>query len=271
MKKTIATISLLLSMSLIGVGVYGLTSDNTEPLNSKNVEWMPEWVPEIKIPTVNNTESQTPIDEDFENMEEFDITTNVDKKPTPDNITEGIVPIGEIKDDRGRLVEKGTNTNVQCNNLSPNTVYIPNIQLYSPISNEGNLGTFDKEGYFNLPARFDISTQWVDGAKITDKEGNTLLAAHRTYSGRYGVFNNLINIKEGSIACVSDSDGNVQKYVVESLKHYKKDALPQEIFENATTGDKRLTMITCAGTLVKKPTGGYTFDSNVIATFKAIK
>ena len=267
MKKTIATIVLLLSLCLMGVGIYGLTSDN-KPLNSKDIEWMPEWVPEIKIPTANDT---PPIDEDFENMKEFDISTNVDGKLTPDSITEGIVPIGEIKDDRGNLIEKGTNTNIKCNNLSPNTVYIPNIQLYSPISNEGDLGTFDKEGYFNLPARYDISTQWVDGAKITDKEGNTLLAAHRTYSGRYGVFNNLINIKEGSIACVSDSDGNVQKYVVESLKHYKKDALPQEIFENANTGDKRLTMITCAGTLVKKSTGGYTFNSNVIATFKAIE
>lgn len=183
------------------------------------------------MPAVNETETQTPIDKDFENIKEFDISTNVDKKLTPDNITEGIVPIGEIKDDRGNLVEKGTNTNIKCNDLSPNTVYIPNIQLYSPISNEGDLGTFDEEGYFNLPDRFDVATQWVDGAKITETEGNTLLAAHRTYSGKYGVFNNLINIKEGSIACVSDGDGNVQMYVVESLKNYKKDALPQEILK----------------------------------------
>lgn len=271
MKKTIVIICFLISLCLIGVGVYGIVSDGDKPLNTKDVEWIPEWIPEVNIPAIKKQETEEPIDKDFENIEEFDLSTNVDKKIKSDGVVSGIVPVGEIKDDRGNLIQKGVNTNIACSNLSPNTVYIPNIGLYSPISNENGWGKFDDEGYFNLPDRYDVSTQWVDGAKITDDSGNTLLAAHRTYSGRYGVFNSLVNIKEGSIACVSDSDGNIQKYVIESLKHYKKDALPQEIFENATTGDKRLTMITCAGTLVKKPTGGYTFDSNVVAVFKAIE
>lgn len=278
--KIVMITSFIVSLCLIGVGLYGMTNNNVITIETTDTSdnggdngWLPNWIPRI------NTQPEEPIDEDFNNMKEFDLTTDVDsvdKKANepveikPDNIVEGIVPVGEVKDDRGKLIKKGEDTKIVCSNLSPNTVYVPNIQLYSTITNKGNLGTFDNEGYFNLPDRFDAATKWVDGAEITDEEGMTLLAAHRTYSGRYGVFNNLVNLKEGSIACVSDNEGNIQKYVVESLKSYDKNELPQEIFEDATIGDKRLTMITCAGELVRKSGGGYSFDSNVIATFKAI-
>lgn len=276
MKKTIVVMCFLISLCLIGVGVYGIVSDGDKPLNTKDVEWIPEWAPEvnipaINIPAINKQEIEDPIDTDFENMEEFDLSTKVDKEIKSDGVVSGIVPVGEIKDDRGNLVQKGVDTNIECSNVSPNTVYVPNIGLYSPISNKNGWGNFDEEGYFNLPDRYDVSTQWTDGAKITDDSGNTLLAAHRTYSGRYGVFNSLVNIKEGAVACVSDSDGNLQKYVIESLKHYKKDELDQTLFDNANEGEKRLTMITCGGKLLKKSTGGYTFESNVVAVFKAIE
>lgn len=267
--KVITTILLLLSLSLITVGIYGATNKGAlNDLNIPVIQKSDEGGIELTTIPINKTEEETPVDKAFENMVEFDTT---DKEVKSDNVVEGIVPIGEEKDDRGNLIKKGVDTKVVCADIPPSTVYIPAIQLYSPITNKGNLGTFDKDGYFQLPDRFDRATQWVDGANTSDKEGMSVLAAHRTYSGRYGVFNNLVNLQQGNIACVSDSNGNISQYVVESLKHYKKSELPQELFEDALTGEKKLTIITCGGTLVRKETGGYSFDSNVIATFTKIK
>lgn len=206
-----------------------------------------------------------PIDEAMNNMVEID-GINVE----PDSNENGVVNVGARITDDGLVENSGNPVNVSCNSLGANEIFIPNVNIFSEIDNSGKLGTFDETGLFVLPETAFTSTQWVDGASATSDSGVTLIAAHRGYGGYRGVFNDLVNVSEGDVACVTDSEGKMQKYQIEKTEVYLKDDLPQSIFVDALDGDKKLVLITCGGDLNRTSTGSYSYDKNVIVTFKAI-
>lgn len=231
------TLSLILSVALVGYSLNGL-------LNSK---------PAV---TPNDT-----------NVSQFDDSAS---NATPNKVTAGVVPVGQKVTDKGEVKDKGVETLMKCEDIASSSVFIPAHGIYTTVTNEGNFGTFDKDGGLVIPPTTDVATRWVDGANVTDKAGITIIAAHRSYNGYYSVFNKLPELKEGDIACASDSAGKIQKYQVESLKMYLKEDLPQDIFENPRVGKKELILVTCGGSIVQEKNGGLTYDQNLIARFRAI-
>lgn len=106
----------------------------------------------------------------------------------------------------------------------------------------------------------DVSTLgwWNGGALPGDGTGAVVLAVHRDSAtqGR-GPFAELEDLTEGTRVSL---DGHT--YRLESLKTYRKDALPSEkVF--GQDGSERLVIVTCGGRY--SPTRGW--DSNVVATF----
>lgn len=185
-------------------------------------------------------------------------------------VVEGVVPMGERVTDRGHVVDEGVEELLSCDSLPRSSVFVPAHGMFTTVTNEGELGTFGSDGGLVLPDSVDVATRWAGGADIADPAGVTLIAAHRSYDGYYGVFKKLAEVQEGDIACASDADGVIQKYQVVSLELYLKDALPQDIFENPRIGARELILVTCGGSIYKTENGGLAYDKNVIARFRAI-
>lgn len=259
--KIIILICSILSIGLVSVGVYGLYFNNNDSDNVVN-----------KVFNSNkNDKKNEPVDHEFNKMKEFSLDSDKVSVKKKDAVVSGeINPDARIKDN-GEVEKKGSVKNMSCSSLPNSRVYIPNTKTYSKISNKGKLGTFSNNGELNLPDTPFVSTRWTGGANVKDKEGTILIAAHRAYSGYYGVFNNLVKLGQGDIACVSDSKGNMKKFAIESLKSYDKNSLPQDLFKDAKKGDKRLVLITCGGSLTKFADGRYSYEKNVVAIFKEIK
>lgn len=233
--RVVVILSLILSIALVGYSLNGLLSDKPAPVS------------------------------DDSTVEQFD-----DSAVASNGVLEGVVPLGERVTDSGRVIDKGVEELLRCDSISRSSVFIPAHGIFTTVTNEGDLGTFASDGGLVIPDTTDVATQWVDGADVTDEAGMTIIAAHRSYNGYFGVFNKLTELKEGDIACASDADGGIQKYQVVSLEMYLKDELPQDIFENPRVGSKELILVTCGGSIVQEKNGGLTYDQNLIARFRAI-
>lgn len=266
--KIFILVCALLSVSLIGFGVYGFYLDKSD-------EKAPEWISNLNN-SVNKDSDEAPVDTEFNKMKQFSLNKDKDKndkniKLENDKVISGIVNPTERIKDNGKVESKGSPKNMSCSSLPNSHVYIPSTNTYSKITIKGGMGDFASNGELKLPNTPFETTRWTGGTNVKSKEGVIVLAAHRAYSGYYGVFNNLVKLDKGNIACVSDGKGNMKKFAIESLKSYDKDYLPQNIFKDAKTGEKRLVLITCGGKLTDFDNGMYSYSNNVVATFKEIK
>ena len=76
--------------------------------------------------------------------------------------------------------------------------------------------------------------------------GNTLIAGHNRYSGRYGYFSVIKDkMVPGDMVIVELQNGDYCYYVVDSIEQYPYDEVPDWIMN--TGGEARLTLITCLG------------------------
>jgi hypothetical protein len=150
--------------------------------------------------------------------------------------------------------------------MAPNHLLIPALNIYSPINNDGDTGQ-TKNGQLVLSPPETV-TRWVDGANVQSEEGSLLLAGHVSYNGTRGAIYHLAEIKAGNVAYVTDDKGNWQEFQLDTLETINKSALPKEVF--ATSGEKRLNIVTCGGRLLKRGRS-YTYESNIIASFKVVE
>lgn len=113
------------------------------------------------------------------------------------------------------------------------------------------------------PAQPWIVGWWRDGAGPGSEHGTTVLTAHLD-SARYGAgpFWRLSSLRAGDPLTVTDTRGRDHRYVVRSVRLYRKAALPYaSLF--AQDGPDRVVLVTCGGSYRR----GSGWDSNVVATF----
>jgi hypothetical protein len=67
----------------------------------------------------------------------------------------------------------------------------------------------------------------------------------------------------GQLIEASDGEGKIHAYRVTDVSTYVKRALPEEVF--ATTGPRKLVLVTCGGPLVEVD-GALAYSSNVVPT-----
>lgn len=119
----------------------------------------------------------------------------------------------------------------------PEEVEIPRIEMTAPTVPVGTR----QDGSMDTPKNA-VDIAWWSGVKAG--EGNTLLAAHRDWSGQLGSFYRLSELEVGDEIVVR-GEGEQSTYVVEWSKQMDADVEASEIL--GPQGEPVVTLITCGG------------------------
>lgn len=139
-----------------------------------------------------------------------------------------------------------------------NRLQIPNIYVDAPLT---NLGVTDL-GRMALPDDLRYVARLNTTAPLGADEGTTLLAGHVTWNRDHGALYFLGNVTAGSEVRTWDADGERTDWVVNKVKMYDKQALPDDIFD--PNGKRQLAIVTCGGPIINLPNGGWTHEDNIV-------
>lgn len=113
------------------------------------------------------------------------------------------------------------------------------------------------------PGTVDVGL-WNRGAGLDSPTGTTLLVGHVTYGAEGdGVFFDLARVRPGTVVETASASGPTRRWVVTSLREYRKSALPSSVFAGVA-GSRHLALITCGGPVVTLPDGSRSYLSNVV-------
>lgn len=113
-----------------------------------------------------------------------------------------------------------------------------------------------RDGTLDVPGDITIAGWWRGGSRIGDPFGSTLLSAHVDSTAQgLGPYAELLSVRSGASVVVTSKHLR-QVFTVRSLELIDKGTLSDrpEIF--SPSGDRRLTLVTCAGPYVASA-GGY--------------
>ena len=119
----------------------------------------------------------------------------------------------------------------------------------------------DASGELVVPGDVATVGLWADGPGPADRSGTTVLAGHVDRHGDLGALHPLHRIEPNAQVVLTDAAGRPTRWQVVSLRAVPKDELP--IF--ATTGPRRLAIVTCGGAIIDT-LAGRRYADNVIAT-----
>ena len=102
-----------------------------------------------------------------------------------------------------------------------------------------------EDGTMPAPARADL-VAWYRFSAPAGGEGNVVLAGHRDWQGRRGVFFALGQLRAGDDLWLQDEAGSWHRYTVVWSASYPDDAAPIAALVGPTERPS-LTLITCAG------------------------
>lgn len=110
-------------------------------------------------------------------------------------------------------------------------------------------------------------TAWYDQTAPVGSPGSTLIAGHVNFSDlSLSPFSRIAGLEKGTPILVTDAQGTVHEYAVDSLQVYEQQALPQELFSAA--GPDRLVLVTCSGASIS--TGAaWSYEYNLVVTARA--
>jgi LPXTG-site transpeptidase (sortase) family protein len=123
--------------------------------------------------------------------------------------------------------------------MSPVSLSIPSIGLNDPIQKMGVL----KNGELAVPSGSTNNVGWYAAGTLPGQIGSAVLDAHV-----FAAFKNLHSLSAGDDIYVTDADGTVLHFKVETTEVFKLGNLSANYLFSRTDA-KRLTLITCAGQL----------------------
>lgn len=125
---------------------------------------------------------------------------------------------------------------------SPSTVSIPDVAVQVPVVPVGVL----PDGFMELHPDPAVGGWYRFGSAPASEGGNTVIAAHVDQPDYpIGPFSRLRDLGVGAAIDVTDAEGTVWTYRVDSVTNYVKEDLPDDLFARA--GERRLVLITCGG------------------------
>lgn len=107
--------------------------------------------------------------------------------------------------------------------------------------------------------RMDIApglqtASWYQYGAIPGNTGNAILAGHRDWKGKIGVFQHLEEMSKDEQITITYQDGTSKKFIAVSKNVYPLNQIPATVMD--LSGESRVTLITCTGKFDKKQ-GGY--------------
>ena len=124
--------------------------------------------------------------------------------------------------------------------VRPQSVTIDDIELWGPVRAVG----LRDDGALEVPDETEIG--WYRYGSSPGRPGATVLAAHVSWNGAIGPFNQLAGLDPGARVDVQLEDDTARTYEVVERAIYDKDELPRSRIWR-TTGDETLVLITCGG------------------------
>lgn len=122
---------------------------------------------------------------------------------------------------------------------TPVALSIPSIGLADPIQKMGVLAN----GQLAVPSGSTLNVGWYAAGTVPGQVGSAVLDAHV-----FAAFKNLHNVRVGESIYVTDQDGTVLRFVVQTVATFKLgDLSANYLYKRADA--RRLTLITCAGQL----------------------
>lgn len=111
-------------------------------------------------------------------------------------------------------------------------------------------------------------TVWYDQSAPIGAPGASLIAGHVNCSDlSLSPFSQIAGLEKGAPVLVTDDEGEVHEYVVESLQVYEQQALPEDMLQS--TGPDELVLVTCSGASIS--TGGaWSYEYNLVVTARAV-
>lgn len=102
-------------------------------------------------------------------------------------------------------------------------------------------------GLLDVPSNIDEAGWWSGGSMVGDPFGSTLIAAHvDSFTQGLGPFASLLSARAGQKVYLWSAQ-LVQTYVVHSLRLRPRDVIGPKSWLHSPDGDRRLTLVTCAG------------------------
>ncbi|MDN5666833.1 MAG: class F sortase [Renibacterium salmoninarum] len=143
-------------------------------------------------------------------------------------------------------------------NLGPNQLAIPAIGLQIDLVPAPAIN-----GQIQIP-QSDLAGLYSQGPSLTAVEGTTLIAGHVNWAdGRLAPMSAIVNAKPGDRIFVADAEGAIASYSVSSGKTYRKQSLPDAVFQ--TQGPRTLALATCSEPITTA-NGETIYLSNTIIT-----
>ena len=139
-------------------------------------------------------------------------------------------------------------------------LYIPSLYVSAPVVPQGVTSSNEMSLPDNLHhvGLLDTTSPLDAGA------GSTLIAGHVTAGGHPGALYLLGRVQPGASVSTVDAAGQRTDWVVTSVRNYHKTSLPAEIFR--TNGERKLTLVTCGGDIIRTPDGRWTHEDNIVVT-----
>ncbi|MEG9226446.1 class F sortase [Aeromicrobium sp. Sec7.5] len=142
--------------------------------------------------------------------------------------------------------------------LEPGTIFIPALDVYAALSPVGV-----SDGALEIPTDPAVVGWDEHSSALGATEGSTFLAGHVEAGGVDGALHELARIPPGSRIFTRDEAGTLREWVVTALQTSRDKAMEPDYF--TTTGERRLTIVTCTGPVVETA-GRRGFRDSVIVT-----
>ena len=125
----------------------------------------------------------------------------------------------------------------------PTTLLIPTLNISAEVEYVG----LDNERRMDIPKAWE-NVAWYERGPVPGETGSAVIAGHLDSPTGPAVFYSLAKLKPGDSIIVQTKQGKELEFVVELVEQYKDAQFPiSEVF-SSSDGEKRLNLITCAGT-----------------------
>ncbi|CAM4217069.1 class F sortase [Listeria booriae] len=143
--------------------------------------------------------------------------------------------------------QKSSTDQTKENNVMPKSItFQPGGEkpVVNPIAPVGT----DKDGRMYIPD--DITkVYWYKFGPTPGNKGNAIIAGHRDWGGKLGLFQYLEDIKIGEKVVITDANDKAQTFQVVSKKAYSYKNFPTDLMD--TTKGHKVTLISCTGRFIK--------------------
>jgi hypothetical protein len=139
----------------------------------------------------------------------------------------------------------------------PVSLVIPSIGVQTSLQSLGLL----PDGTLQSPSQWGVAG-WYDGGVVPGQIGPAVIAGHVDSTHGPAVFYRLRNLVPGASADVTEQNGTVLTFVVDSVQSYVKNEFPTSIVYGPTP-DAELRLITCTGVF---DSSARSYLSNLVVT-----